>query len=50
MKQLNIKNVIFALIHYIAEWKRSGPGFFAGVNISKSGKWPQSVVLASNTK
>ena len=45
-----IQSVKFAWIRYIAEWTRSGPGFFAGINISKSGKWPQSVMLASSTK
>jgi len=45
-----ILSVKFAGIRYITEWKRSGPGFFAGINISKSGKWPQSVMLASSTK
>lgn len=45
-----ILSVKFAWIRYIAEWTRSGPGFFAGINISKSGDWPQSVMLASSTK
>lgn len=42
--------VKFAWIRYIAEWTRSGPGFFAGINITKSGDWPQSVISASSTK
>ena len=42
--------VKFAWIRYIAEWTKSGPGYFAGINISKSGDWPRSVMQASSTK
>ena len=36
--KIHVLFVKFAWISYIAEWTRSGPGFFAGINISKNGE------------
>ena len=35
----SIVSVKFAWVRYITDWTRSGPGFFAGVDIEKKGRW-----------
>lgn len=50
MDQHAILSVEFSWIRYITEWSRSGPGFFAGIAVTKSGQWPACVVRASSTK
>ena len=42
--------VKFAWIKYVADWTCSGPGFFAGVNITKTGHWSPSVIRAASTR
>lgn len=46
----NILSINFSWVKYITEWTRSGPGFLAGVNITKRGIWPYSVRKAASTK
>lgn len=50
MDQHAITSVEFSWIRYITEWSRSGPGFFAGIAVTKSGAWPACVVRAGSTK
>ena len=45
-----IVNISFKWIKYITDWSRSGPGYFAGVNVTKVGKWSTAVVRASSTR
>lgn len=45
-----ILSVSFKWIKYITDWSRSGPGFFAGVNVTKKGKWSTAVMRASSTR
>ena len=33
-----ILSMEFAWVRYIIDWSRSGPGFFAGINIEKRGR------------
>jgi len=40
----------FAWVRYITEWSRSGPGFFAAINIEKRGVWSANVVSLRSTK
>ena len=45
-----ITDVSFKWIKYVTDWYRCGPGFFAGVNITKRGIWPSVVVRARSTR
>ena len=45
-----IVGVRFSWIKYISDWTRSGPGFFAGVVVTKRGYWSSSVVRAASTR
>ena len=46
-KKLSVK---FLWIKYITDWRRSGPGYFAGINISKNGDWAPIVSHYSSTR
>ncbi len=46
----DITNVSFKWIKYITDWYRCGPGFFAGVYVTKRGAWPSVVVRAQSTR
>jgi hypothetical protein len=39
----SIVDVKFAWIKYITDWSLSGPGYFAGISVSKKGMWPIKV-------
>ena len=40
----------FSWVRYITDWTRSGPGFFAGIKITKKGKWSRHAVRLATTK
>lgn len=40
----------FSWVRYITDWSRSGPGFFAGIKITKKGKWSHQAVRLATTK
>ena len=44
-----IKEVSFAWVKYLVVWMRSGPGFYAGINISLQGQWPVDVSRCAST-
>lgn len=44
-----IMSVHFSWVKYLVCWTRSGPGFYAGVNIAISGEWPKEVVRCAST-
>ena len=46
----NIVSVKLAWVQYITEFTRSGPGFFAGVDIKKKGRWSGVAISRSSTK
>ena len=46
----SIVSVKFKWIKYIVMWSLSGPGFYAGINITRKGVWPREVRLASSTQ
>ena len=46
----NIVSVKLAWVRYITEWTRSGPGFFAGVDLKKKGRWSGVAISRSSTK
>ena len=45
-----IVQVEFSWVKYISDWTRSGPGFFAGVSVTKRGYWSHSVTRAASTR
>lgn len=45
-----IINVRFAWARYLLSWSRSGPGYYAGINITIRGRWPVSVVQCASTQ
>ena len=46
----SIVSVKFAWVRYITDWTRSGPGFFAGVDIEKKGRWSANAIRHSSTR
>ena len=36
---LSDKNIVSVRFSCITDWRRSGPGYFAGINISRNGYW-----------
>ncbi len=50
MKEKKILSVKFAWVKYIVTWSRSGPGYYAGINISKNGEWHSAVVQCGSTR
>lgn len=46
----DILNVRFGWIKYITDWYMSGPGFFAGINVSKKGSWFADVIRCGSTR
>ena len=50
LTQKKILNVNFAWVKYLVIWMRSGPGYYAGVNISINGEWPAEVCRCASTR
>ena len=46
----SICKVEFKWIKYVTDWYRSGPGYFAGVNVTKTGLWARDVVRVRSTR
>ena len=44
-----ISEIKFEWIKYIVHWSRSGPGWYAGVKITKKGVWPKEVISCAST-
>ena len=44
-----IMSVDFKCIKYVTHWTRSGPGYFAGITVTKNGPWDHRVKLYSST-
>ena len=44
-----IKKVQFSWIKFITDWRQSGPGYFAGIAISKNGNWDKKALKCSST-
>ncbi len=45
-----IISVRFAWIKYISDWTRSGPGYFAGIYITRHGNWSSNVTFYASTR
>ena len=50
LRRSEITSVEFKWIKYVSDWYRSGPGYFAGINVTKVGTWPPSVMWVSSTR
>lgn len=46
----NIVSVRFSWVKYLVSWTRSGPGYYAGIDITVKGRWPYPVIQCSSTK
>ena len=46
----NIISVKIAWIKYLLCWKNSGPGFYAGINVSICGSWSPKCIRVASTK
>ena len=44
-----IESVNFSWTKYMVTWSCSGPGYYAGINITLKGKWPIEVVCCAST-
>ena len=44
-----IVSIKFDWVKYIVHWTSSGPGWYAGITISRKGSWPR-VVMQSRSK
>ena len=42
--------VRFAWVKFLLHWTRSGPGFYAGINIARIGEWSDRCVRSASTK
>jgi len=50
LKKNEILSVSFDWVKYLIHWSRSGPGWYAGIKITKKGEWPRQVVRSGSTK
>ena len=49
LQENSIISVKFAWVKYRVVWMRSGPGYYAGIDIARKGKWPKIVVQHAST-
>ena len=47
---VDIIEVAFKWVKFITDWYRCGPGYFAGINVTKRGVWPSVVFWARSTR
>ena len=50
LNENKVLSVKFEWIKYVTNWTRSGPGYFAGISVTKSGQWPSNVVKHRSTR
>ena len=50
LNQEKIVNVSFSWVKYLVVWQRSGPGFYAGVDITINGKWCSVIHKSASTR
>lgn len=50
LSKSEIISLEFNWVKYIIHWSRSGPGWYAGINITKMGNWPPCVVNARSVR
>jgi len=50
MRRKLIKDVKLSWVKYLVSWTRSGPGYFAGIDITIRGRWPKNIVCCASTR
>ena len=50
LAQKRVLDVSFAWAKYMVTWMRSGPGYYAGINITIIGEWPVQVCRCASTR
>ena len=50
LSQKLVVDVFFKWTKYLVIWMRSGPGYYAGINITKNGKWSPQVHRCASTR
>ena len=50
MEQNLINDVSFKWAKFISVWPKSGPAFYAGINIAKYGDWPREAYTYASTR
>ena len=50
LTQKKIIDVSFSWIKFLVVWMRSGPGYYAGINITINGEWPLHVLQCASTR
>ena len=50
LDQNAIINVEFAWANYLINCTKSGPGYFAGINVTRRGKWSKEVCESASTR
>ena len=45
-----IVSVKFAWVKYVVMWMRTGPGYYAGINIAVNGEWSKDVCRCASTR
>ena len=50
LEQNAITSIEFAWAKYLITWTKSGPGYFAGVKITRKGKWSKEVCTSASTR
>jgi len=50
MAQRTTTDVKFSWARFLMRWKRSGLGYYAGINITKQGQWSAAVRLLASSR
>ncbi len=50
MSARKILSVKFGWVKYTTDWRRSGPGYFAAIAVTKKGQWEPNVVRYKSTR
>ena len=50
LSQKEITSIKFSWAKYLLIWYRCGPGYYAGVDITVRGSWPDAVVRCASTR
>lgn len=50
LNQMKIAQIKFSWVKYMVTWTRSGPGYYAGIDITIYGHWPAVVSSCASTR
>lgn len=49
LEEESITCVVFSWVKYLVQWRRSGIGYYCGINITKKGEWSANAVRCQST-